>query len=415
MFRPEARLARTALAAALAAAATAGLASEAHATQVHGELTAFAVSDGSFAGQPPTGQADVYAVDVATVDGQSVWKLTTDSAVRSVSGTCERVAGTTQAGPTEIHCRRGPNPGESLANLGAGDDRFVAAPGFPDRLRLLSGEGNDTLTGGVANDVINGGNGDNVLDGREGDDDVTLGNPPRTQFGSFPKGKNVLRGGDGKDFLFGGDGDDLVEGGAGPDSVSGGRGLDRLIGGDGDDSLNGTEDAFQRRDVLDGGPGADSFLGDTLDDILARDGVADSVGCRAARFVDTTGIAEVDLKDTISFGDRCTNVLRAPVNERPSATISSATVRVAGRNARVAVACATSVPCAGKIAVKVGGRTARATYRVAGKRTRSVSVRLPRATAKKLARKGTKANVTLTEAGIAGARTVTRAVTSKRS
>lgn len=256
-----------------------------------------------------------------------------------------------------------------------------------------------------------------VLTGGEGDDQVVLGSPARTQFGSFPGGRNVMRGGPGKDFVFGGDGDDVVEGGAGPDSLGGGRGTDRLLGGDGDDSLNGTEDAFHKRDQLEGGLGTDDFLGDVADEILARDGIPESVACRSVRFLSPTGTTEIDLKDSISFRDRCPNVLQAPVNERPSATVSSSTVRVAGRKARVAVTCLTAAPCAGKVGVKVGrsGRSAAASYRVAGNKTRTLSLRLRKTDARMLARKGAKATATLTERGIAGDRTVIRSVTAKRS
>lgn len=426
------RALRSLTTAALAACAVAGLASEAHATQIDGDLNHFEVVDTFFQGLPTTKGPDVYTVDVATVNGESVWRLTTESPIRAVSGTCTRVSGTNNvAGPSEVHCRRGPNVAQSLerslAILAGGDDSFVAAPGFPDRLTLVGGDGNDTLTGGIANDLIDGGDGDNILTGNDGDDRLTLGNPPRTQFGSFPNGSNTINGGNGKDFLVGGDGNDAIDGGAGPDLLFGGRGTDQLIGGDGDDFLAGGEDAFSKRDRLDGGPGKDRFFGDTLDQMLARDGVSEEVGCfapsRFSRF-DPLALVEVDLQDRVvegfgsgAGGAKCPIVLRAPQNERPSVSIGSANVKVANGLARVSVRCATAGACRGKLSFRLDRKKApsvSASYSIRGKRTSTVSVALRPADAAKVTKKGTAAIATLTEKGIKGARTVVRSVTAKR-
>lgn len=419
--------------AALAACAVAGLATEAQATQIDGEFNRFVVADASFAGLPPTNAPDAYAVEVATVNGESVWKLTTSSPIRAVTGTCTRISGTSNvAGPSEVHCRRGPDAGSpgvapSFVNLGGGDDSFVAAPGFPDRLTLLGGDGNDALTGGIANDGINGEDGDNVLTGNDGDDILTVGNPPRTQFGSFPNGNNTMNGGNGKDSISGGDGNDTMDGGAGPDLLGGGRGIDQLTGGEGDDSLSGTEDGFSKRDRLDGGPGKDRFFGDTLDQMLARDGVREEVGCFApSRFSppDPLALVEVDLQDSVvkgfgsgAGGAPCPIVARAPQNERPSVSIGSANVKVVNGLARVSVRCATAKACVGKLSFRLDRKKApsvSASYSIRGKRASMVSVQLGSKEASKVTKKGVKAIATLTEKGIKGARTVVRSVTAKR-
>lgn len=90
---------------------------------------------------------------------------------------------------------------------------------------ILSGEGNDqlsgddyanTLVGGLGGDRISGGGGEDRLDGSLGNDDL---------FGD--RGNDTLLGGIGRDALYGGRGDDLLDGGAGRrDFISGGFGVD---------------------------------------------------------------------------------------------------------------------------------------------------------------------------------------------
>lgn len=420
-FTPHSTSARTtrALLTATIAACSLSFAADAQATQINGDTATFTVSDGIEGGQAPLGADDVYAVDVATVGGQSVWKITTSSPIRLIAGDCTRISGANNvAGPSEIHCKRAAEPGESTAILGDGNDQFIAAPGFPDRLRLVGQDGDDVLVGGIRDDVLNGGDGDNALTGNEGNDSLTFGTPARTQFGNFPNGKNSLAGGPGDDFLFGGDGDDLVDGGDGNDSLGGGRGVDTINGGEGDDTLNGTEDAFNKRDSLTGGGGTDAFTGDVLDQIFARDGIAERVGCRSVRFLtDPLAFAEVDLKDTIVFGDPCPTVLRAPKDEAPAVKIGAGSVKVVGGRARIRITCTTPTLCKGTVKVRMGkksGAEASTTYDIAGGATKVIAVKLKGSSAKKVSAKGVKATATLIEAGIAGDRTVIRPLTLKR-
>lgn len=418
VLQPRRRV-RTAATAALTLAACAGLTSSAGATQITGDLGQFTVNDGAFIGLLATDGPDVYQVEVATIDGQSVWKLTTESPIRAVDGTCTRISGTANvAGPSEIHCRRGPDPGESTAILGGGDDRFVAAPGFPDRLRLVGQDGNDTLTGGAAADVIVGGEGDNVMTGNEGDDHISLGNAVRTQFAEIPDGDNLIEGGAGDDRLFGLDGEDTVNGGDGNDLLSGGRGVDRLDGEEGDDFLSGLEDGFSKRDLLFGAGGTDRFLADILDQVFARDGVAEEISCAPVRFAfDPLAFVEVDLQDRISFREPCPTVLSAPKGEQPAARISAPTVRLAGGAVGVGVRCTGTRTCTGTLSFRLdrsGARTTSTRYRVGARQTRTIRLRIGRSDAGRITAKGVKATATVKERGIKGARTARRAVTAKR-
>ncbi|MBY6066190.1 M10 family metallopeptidase C-terminal domain-containing protein [Leisingera aquaemixtae] len=118
---------------------------------------------------------------------------------------------------------------------------------------LITGAGNDTVTGNsAANDIRT----------QAGDDTV------RAMGGS-----DRLDGGDGNDQLFGNTGNDHLSGGAGRDRLVGGGGNDRLFGGGQIDRLNGGN-ANDRlyggagRDRLDGGSGRDLLNGGAGDDIL---------------------------------------------------------------------------------------------------------------------------------------------------
>ena len=71
---------------------------------------------------------------------------------------------------------------------------------------ILSGSGNDELTGNSWYGTIDGGAGDDTLRGGDGHDEI--------------------RAGDGADDVDGGNGDDTIDGGTGPDAISGGSGSD---------------------------------------------------------------------------------------------------------------------------------------------------------------------------------------------
>ncbi len=128
---------------------------------------------------------------------------------------------------------------------------------------LVTGGGNDSVTGnraandirlGGGNDTATGGDGEDVLIGQGGSDRLS-GNAH----------DDYLHGGSGQDMLFGGNGADTLKGGNQDDQLTGGNGADRLKGGNGDDLLMGSAG----RDRLIGGNGDDSLDGGTKNDILA--------------------------------------------------------------------------------------------------------------------------------------------------
>ncbi|MGZ8346371.1 MAG: M10 family metallopeptidase C-terminal domain-containing protein [Allosphingosinicella sp.] len=101
---------------------------------------------------------------------------------------------------------------------------------------LVSGNGNDTLSGLGGNDQLTGGNGD-----------------------------DTLQGGAGNDTLDGGNNNDNLDGGADNDTLNGGNHNDTLNGGSGNDTLNGGN----HNDLLNGGTGNDILTGGNQNDIFA--------------------------------------------------------------------------------------------------------------------------------------------------
>jgi Ca2+-binding RTX toxin-like protein len=126
-------------------------------------------------------------------------------------------------------------------------------------LKMLGGEGNDSLTVGVRVGFINLNRSAANLSPTstwtfESSDygDVVLLNH---QILTIPA---TLFGGGGNDSLTGGSGDDRLEGGSGSDSLDGANGDDLLLGQNGNDILKGGGDT----DTLDGGTGDDDLDGD---------------------------------------------------------------------------------------------------------------------------------------------------------
>lgn len=167
--------------------------------------------------------------------------------------------------------------GANRMDGGGGDDLIMGLGGNDF---LLGGSGNDTLEGGEGNDRILGvtGNdtlrgelGNDVLNGGDGNDDMIGGNGDDIMYGGA--GNDTMDGGDGNDLLIGNDGDDIMDGGLGNDNFRGGTGVDvidggvgddRAFGGDGNDTLRGG----QGNDLMDGSAGDDVIEGNDGDDIL---------------------------------------------------------------------------------------------------------------------------------------------------
>ncbi len=98
---------------------------------------------------------------------------------------------------------------------------------------LISGNGNDTVTGTTDANNIQTNDGDDIINAGDGGD--------------------IVDGGGGNDFLNGESGNDVLIGGAGNDVIDGGFDGDQMFGGDGDDVI--FSDTVG--DVVDGGAGRD--------------------------------------------------------------------------------------------------------------------------------------------------------------
>src|SRR5918997_1732622 len=84
-------------------------------------------------------------------------------------------------------------------------------------------------------------------------------------------GSDLVQALSGRDRIYGGYGSDHLYGNAYGDAVYGGRGTDRLYGGYGDDHLVSRDlnsRGIGQRDVLDCGPGHDTFAADHEDRVL---------------------------------------------------------------------------------------------------------------------------------------------------
>ena len=207
---------------------------------------------------------------------------------------------------------------DEVFTLGAGDDTINA------------GAGNDSVSAGDGNDVLRGGPGADVLDGAGGTDTATYdergpsepvtvslatlgddGGPGEND--SLPgietviggasndtligdAGPNSLNGGPGVNTLDGGAGDDLVQGGNDRDVITGGPGNDRLFGAGDDDSINAYDTAKPDADVVD--------CGTSLDDDAQVDETDQVTGCEFARRADVP-VPTDDDKDGFVGGFDC--------------------------------------------------------------------------------------------------------------
>ncbi len=104
---------------------------------------------------------------------------------------------------------------EALVHVGALLGGFLAGS-VKNVENIVSGNGNDAITGDANQNLINGSNGNDTLRGGAGDD--------------------RLLGSSGDDSLFGDNGSDQLEGSNGNDLLDGGLGADTMEGGSGDDT-----------------------------------------------------------------------------------------------------------------------------------------------------------------------------------
>lgn len=140
------------------------------------------------------------------------------------------------------------NSGDNILHGARGDDMVEGLRGDDS---VYGNEGNDTVYGGDGHDRVSGGIGHDSLMGGDGDDFMLGGT-----------GSDTLRGGDGENDMYSGSGSDRVYGGNDDDVISGASGFDLLVGGGGDDDISGGN----HNDTLYGNSGEDTLNGDNGDD-----------------------------------------------------------------------------------------------------------------------------------------------------
>lgn len=169
-------------------------------------------------------------------------------------------------------------------------DDYLSVAGGANRVNAMAG--NDTVAYTITGDAntLNGGGGDDVLQAQSGTAPlyfIVNGSNGRVDDGSLSvisgferyearggalndiaslgTGDDTFRGGGGNDTGFGAGGDDLLMGHTGDDVLYGGTGRDTLYGGVGQDSLLGDDG----NDVLHGGHGHDTLTGGAGADVFA--------------------------------------------------------------------------------------------------------------------------------------------------
>jgi hypothetical protein len=169
--------------------------------------------------------------------------------------------------------------GATAVLSGSGDDVLSGGPGNDI---FVAGEGNDRLSGSGGDDDLNGEDGDNLLSGEEGNDTLAVERLSPPQAGSAIGAPNRAEGGPGDDYMYmaagadlasGGAGNDVFRMGGGDDVAAGGPGIDRIYGDRGDDLLAGEGDG----DRMVGDEGSDRLLGGDGDDQLVASVIAHSL------------------------------------------------------------------------------------------------------------------------------------------
>jgi hypothetical protein len=212
---------------------------------------------------------------------------------------------------------------------------------------------------------------------------------------SFARGVPVtVTGGQGGDGIAGGNRGDRIDGGADGDKIKGGAGNDLLDAGDDPFTTN----VIGEVEIVDGEAGNDTILGDggreslrggDGDDLIdAVDGRTDGVGCGRG-----TDLAVIDLTDFVGTGffASCENVFKAPVGEHPTVKLRSSKVAVSSRGvAKVKLSCPSKNGCKGTLRIKVGSKTVgKKRYSIGARKRKTVSVRVGRNIARKVAGKRT--------------------------
>lgn len=150
-------------------------------------------------------------------------------------------------------------------------------------------KGDDLFVGSVSDDRFFGGDGIDTVDYSTRSENLVLSIDADTDSGATGEqdridttierlisgsGNDTISGSDNADYIEAGAGNDIINGNAGADTLRGGDGKDTLIGGTGKDKLygDGNNDKFDskdgEKDTLKGGSGTDSILQKDNNDVL---------------------------------------------------------------------------------------------------------------------------------------------------
>lgn len=190
-----------------------------HDTLVFVDLNALPLQD------PFVSQAEIRfvncSIDVQSVPAQSV---TVAAGVLAIGGGLQGdEIHIQQTSPTEATVSAGFLPGGQttvsldgvniiVADLGAGDDSLIVAPGVTVPVEINGGDGSDMIVAGGGPALLLGGDGDDLLIGGFATSILVGGAGDDTLIGR--QGRNILIGGDGRDSLHAGHAGDILIGGS---------------------------------------------------------------------------------------------------------------------------------------------------------------------------------------------------------
>lgn len=166
------------------------------------------------------------------------------------------------------------NAADNVLETGAGADSVSAGRGHD---RVEGGDGADTISGGEGNDSVWGGNGRDLIYLNQGNDlftDNAQGGTQGRDTVHAGLGNDTIQGGNGDDVFHGEDGNDLIWARLGNDTIYGGNNFDTISAGAGDDEVHGGNG----RDLIYLNQGNDLFIDNSQGGVLGRDTVYTGLG-----------------------------------------------------------------------------------------------------------------------------------------
>ncbi|MCP9480330.1 Ig-like domain-containing protein, partial [Shimia sp. CNT1-13L.2] len=176
--------------------------------------------------------------------------------------------------------------------------RFTAVNTTPSVFEVMSGDGNDTITGSSILAVQS-----NAFTATENNYDLGAGNDSFTGAGTVKDvvfgraGNDTIAGGGGTDVLDGGADNDSLIGGLGNDTLDGGIGIDRVEGGDGDDHIVLTAGSAHETEEYLGEAGTDRIVNNTGGDFTLT-----MVNTSMGGNINATGIEQIALNSFRMLG-----------------------------------------------------------------------------------------------------------------